>query len=299
MKRTRNTRRARLLATMSGTTLALAIGAGALGADEKPADPKADPASVLSGPQVEDRDVPGASSTFGDSEMKPPQDRERPVLHRAFMMALRDLGGDEAPAGVRATPEQIDQVREIDREFRDLQRAYMQEHREEMRDLMRQVRPRDNAGPDDAAPRERGRPGQRAEPGARRPGRGGPPDENAAPGPGPGGPPDGARNRGRAPIDPESLSDEQRAAFERVKEIRAAGPQPEAFHARMWELLTPEQRTFVENRLAEIREGGEAMLRQRARGEAPPERRQGEPRRDRERRLDRNTDKDGARDTTT
>ncbi len=259
---TTHARRARLLALAAGSALALAAAGATAIADEEPKPATDEPAEVLRGPEVEDRDVPGSDSTFGDPEMKPMRDKERPLPHRAFMAALRGLGGEDAPPELRATEAQRDEVREIEREFLDARRAYMQKHRDEIRELMAQLRPegagppaRRGAAPDDP---ERGEPMEETRP---REGRRGRPARADAP--------RGPREGGRPRINPEDLTEEQRVAFDRLREIRGAGPQASAYHARIWEVLTPEQRAFVEGRIEEIRERGAEQWQRGRAGDRP------------------------------
>ena len=264
LNRSRN--RVGVLTAFAGTVLCAAMFSGTAAAQNSDdTKKKDDPSQVLKGPEVDDRDVPGSSSTFGDSTMDPVKGRERPVPHMAFMAALKGLTGDDVPKNLHASEAQADEIKSLDQEFRDARRAYMQEHRDEIQSLMKDIRPEgaqgqrgSRGGQGDRAQRgqrgqqgqerPRGEPGQKGEPGGQRGPRGQPGD-----GPGP-------------RIDPSTLSDEQHAAFEKLKEIRAGGPSIEECHTKMWAVLNPGQQDYVEGRLSEIQERGADAMRDGGRG---------------------------------
>jgi DNA-binding MarR family transcriptional regulator len=168
---------------------------------------------ALSGPKVEDHAPPGAGPGFGGS----PRGRREggmtipmPVFMRSVQAAL----GEDAPEGVRATPEQMARVRAVLDEFNREQREFMREHAEELRRLRA-------AGAEVPRPLRGGRPGSEGEP---------------------------MRDR----TDP--MSDEDRAAMmERLRELRERGPKPEDSQKKVWTLLTPAQQAAVQARLDEWR----------------------------------------------
>ncbi|MEO1128782.1 MAG: DUF2065 domain-containing protein [Planctomycetota bacterium] len=158
----------------------------------------ADDSSLLRGPDVVDRDVPGVNSTFGDTEA-PMRGRERPIRHDVFMEALASLTAPSVPAELRATADQQARVRDIDEAYKAEQRAYFRSNRDEYRELRA-------LAAEARAIREQA-------------------DEGVQPTP------------------------EQLAAVQRLRDLRAAGPQAEEAHARMWAVLSAPQQAYVRSRL--------------------------------------------------
>lgn len=104
----------------SAAALIAALSSGALAQNEPS---KGSPAAPLSGPGVKERAVPGTAGRFGEREGGKFAQREIP--HRAFMEALRQAVGPEAPADIRASAQQQEQIRTLDREFAESMRAFI------------------------------------------------------------------------------------------------------------------------------------------------------------------------------
>lgn len=115
----------------SAAALIAALSSGALAQNEPS---KGSPAAPLSGPGVKDRDVPGTAGRFGEREGGKFAQREIP--HRAFMEALRQAIGPEAPVDIRVSAEQQDKIRTLDREFAESMREFMKAN-PEAGDLLR------------------------------------------------------------------------------------------------------------------------------------------------------------------
>jgi hypothetical protein len=168
-----------------------------------------DDSNLLRGPEVVDRDVPGVTSTFGETDA-PVRGRERPVRHNVFMEALASLVGPDVPAELRATAEQEAQVRDLDEAFKAEQRAYYRTHRDAFRELR-------TLAAEARAIREQA-------------------DNGVQP------------------------TEEQRAALQRLRELRDAGPKAEDAHARMWAVLTEPQQQYVRARLDEAQQPRDGMM---------------------------------------
>lgn len=97
-----------------------------------------DPADVLRGPTVEDRQVPGVISTFGETTAAQPGARYR-VQHRMFLQAFRALD-QEAPPELHLTPSQAETIRSLEQAFQREMRTFRREHRDELRELQRKGR---------------------------------------------------------------------------------------------------------------------------------------------------------------
>lgn len=193
----------------------------ALAQDKPVSPPQAE--GALGGPKVDEIKVPGAGPGFGGAQAT--GRRERPLSAEDFGQALRAALGPEAPENVRATPEVMDKLKAIADEFRQQQRAYMEEHREELAKL-----------------RGMGFNAARA-------GRGG--EKGPPPGverrPGPGGP--GAQE----PMGEMPAADRE-ALLQRAKELRDNAPKPDDAFKKAWTLLSPEQQQAVQAKLDERRE---------------------------------------------
>ncbi|MBL0927432.1 MAG: hypothetical protein IBJ11_07250 [Phycisphaerales bacterium] len=220
------------------------------------AEPAGD--APLGGPGVKDRNTPGRPSFGEPGKLDKQAGRGELVPHPLFMRAMMALNGPDAPANVKANEEQVATIRAIEQEFRDAQRAYMEQHKDEIAKL-RQA----------AGMPERGRggeggpagPGERRRPGGRGPG-GGNPDGNppppppgagddGAPPPPPGGP-GGRGGRGQRGERPPATP-EQEAARAKLREFMEAGPKPQAYHDRMWKELSAPQQEFVKARIESLR----------------------------------------------
>lgn len=244
------------------------------------AEPSA-PASQdpLSGPAVTDRQVPGNRSRFGDADRQ--GERRGPGMpFEIFLGAVRTLGGPNAPEELQPSPEQVEEIRGIAAEFRDAAHAFREENAEQIEALSKLAGiepppgPRgphghDEAGPDDErrGPRERIRERRQAQRGAdAEPAPEGemhaePPREDRGP----------RRDRGRGgprgPIDPSTLTPEQQAALEMLRELRAQGPDPEEYRARIWAVLSAEQQDYVTERIERFKSRAEERGGQRQAGE--------------------------------
>lgn len=207
-------------------------------ADDKPADTTQSKDDALKGPEVKDRDVPGGRSSFGGENADRRRDgRGGPMI---MLRVLRSLGSEEAPDEVRASPEQADEIRGIVEEFRDEQKAFRDEHQDEIKTL------REKAG----LPAFEGRRG----PG----GPGGPGDAGGPGGPGgPDGAPQGEGQKGKGKPDRKQAraeaTPEQLEARQQLKALMDKGPKFETYQTRIWEVLSPAQQTYVKGKMEEAK----------------------------------------------
>lgn len=219
-------------------SLMLAAGGAAAADDEIAQDPVVDP---LAGPEVEDRDVPGAGpGVFGEPDM---QDRramasER-VSNRAFLRALRSIAGPRAPEEVAAEPEQMDEIRVIMQAFGESRRAYLEEHREELEQIREVLGDYLVPAPERAERPGRGQRGENAR--GRLRDRGG---ERAA-----------SREEPRLRLDYEKLAeapDDIKASAARMREIQQGGPSLQDAQAQVWAILTEAQQEHVRGVIEEM-----------------------------------------------
>jgi hypothetical protein len=226
--------------------------------DPEPA-PQAQPEpadDLLSGPNVDDVDMPGKGRAFGEGMGE--NRRDRGMAMREFMGVIRALSAPDVPAELAATDEQKNAVQAIAKEFQQARKDHLAANQEKIDELRAHL------------PQGKGQQGQRGQRG-----RGGPEGgagEGMPPPPQDGGA--GQRAGGKRP----ELTPEQKAAADQLKQIMAAGPKPEEYQARVWEVLSPEQRAFAEKKMAEQqaqrRERAEEALRNRQNGEGgqrPPQ----------------------------
>lgn len=105
--------------------------------------------TVLGGPEVEQRDVPGVQQQFGQSTMRQRGGEDRIPL-RALRDAVGSLTGDDTLAELRISAEQEETIRAMVTDFQQQRRGFMQEHRDELRELRQSIRrPGDQRQPRD------------------------------------------------------------------------------------------------------------------------------------------------------
>lgn len=249
------------------------------------ADPKPD---SLSGPAVEDRNVPGVSSTFGDAQNR--MNRERPVPHRAFMRIIHSMETPDTPENVRLDKEQSRKINAVSEEFRTSMRAFMDKHADELRALRPEGADRPGSRADRPQRARRNPDAQTNDNNTDRPERARRAEQGER-----ARQPDDAQRRERAQR--PGLTDEQRAELqqrrEKIAEIMKNGPQPADYHTRIWAILTPEQQAFAQERIQKLAEessraGAEARRERAPQRNAEPQpgdrtnpRRQGRGSRDR------------------
>ncbi len=257
--------------------VSIALFAGAAGAmAQGPGGPP--PGGPLGGPRVRDHGVPGESQRFGEGKPIGKDARgERPIPHRVFIHAFDALRGEDA-GSLALTPDQDARLREIHDGARREFQAYVDQHRDAVREALKDLPPgperrramafanqlRD-AGIEPGARRAKGPAGPDAPPGAEGPargrrradrGEGGPPRPGQPPMDvrpmegrmdGPDGPPVGE------PIDERKAE----AARHRLREIMEGAPKITDAHARAFAVLTAAQRPVVERELARLRDEAE------------------------------------------
>jgi len=242
-------------AVITAACLALLAGTAA-GQDRKPAPGnRGEPA--LKGPPVREGGVPGEQRRFaGGGEGGPKERMQRDIPHRAFVRAFEVLRRDEAGEDVRLTQRQDEKLRSLGEGFREEMEDYRAEHRKEVEKLARQLPPEDRRRVEGFlnGPREPGaREGQqRGGPGGGQRGPGGqerrPEGDMDAP------PRQGRPNQGEKPDRrPEGDDAQAQEARQRLKEIMEGAPRAADVHAKMFSVLTAEQRPLVEKELERVR----------------------------------------------
>lgn len=210
--------------------LVLVAGAPAL-AQQSPA--KEPP---LKGPAVKDGGVPGQQRKFSGGAGGDRKDRvSQQVPAVAYMRALHVLRGDKADQALRLTPEQEDQIKTAEREYRDQVDAYRTAHAEEIKALREQLPARERRRVDELL-RAPGRPAEQRPKDAK------PADRPA---------------RDDAPMMDEPMQEQDAAAIEaarnRLREIAEGAPKPADTQARVYSVLTPPQREVFNTELERIR----------------------------------------------
>lgn len=195
----------------------LSVGAGALALEPEKTPP-------LGGPPVTERKVPGVVDRFGEGmDEQRARMGQSEIPHRVFVKAVGDALGPSAPAEVRMTAEQEEQLRALDREFSEKMRAFTVENRremEELREVMDVRRPGAGKGGDKAMGKspDDARPGEPAE------------EMSAA---------ETARRE---------------ALMERARLLREKMPRAGDVHKKAWEILNEGQRAAVEKELEKFRQ---------------------------------------------
>ncbi|MBL8764639.1 MAG: hypothetical protein JNM07_10265 [Phycisphaerae bacterium] len=201
------------LVILCGTAACVPTTASALPPPPKGADP------VLKGPSVVDRRVPGVDNGFGSKPDGRYADR---VPAPVYMRALESLRAADAKPELRLSPEQDEQLRAIEAEFRKSQREYMSQHRDELQELRAKA------------------PGGRGE-FAKQP-QGKKADARQA---------DDMTDMMAA--DPAAAAERQQATA-RLRQIEEGAPKPDDAFKRAFTILNPAQRAHVEAQLAAFKE---------------------------------------------
>lgn len=243
---------------MLGVTAAvLASLCGHAAARQDSGKDKAPPADngVLRGPQVRDNSVPGTKGKFGGTGNQKEQRAQQPIPPRMMMEAIGVLKKDPTPQELRLTAEQETKIQDVHEDFRAKQKAFVDQHRDEIMKLRSELGPDakkkiderlralpgfgGRAGGPDGTPGDnaKGRP-------ERRPGKGG--------GPGPGG------GAGGDDAMKETSPADQSAALAKLKELAEKAPDAKDAQTRAWAVLTDGQKPIVEKELARLRKEGGA-----------------------------------------
>jgi Spy/CpxP family protein refolding chaperone len=219
----------------------------------------------LSGPKVNEVAPPTGSPKFSGEARERGERPERPVPMPVFIRAIRSSLGENAPENLRLTDQQVDAIKTAEDQFRESVKAYVDEHREEIRDIARL------RGPEGERARELlgGGPGARRGPGGPGgpEGRGGPdrrgqgrqrggPDAPPPPPPPP--PPPGAEGNEMAPPPPpppppppggEMDEAEREALRGKARELMEGAPKPTDTQKQIWSLLRTEQQEAAQARI--------------------------------------------------
>ncbi|MBL8886523.1 MAG: hypothetical protein JNK16_07675 [Phycisphaerales bacterium] len=198
--------------------LALVVAAGVPVALAEPA--AGDP--VLQGPKVVDGGVPGTRRPFGDGQGGDNKQRlaDRPMPQMEFMRAVGALRDESTPENLRLTEEQQAKIKAINQDFEQSMRAFRDAHKGEFEEM------RGKFGDRGRPPRGEGKPGPDANG-----------DQMAPPPPPP--------SKEGAPADG--------AVRQRFEELRAQAPSPKDAQAKIFAVLTDEQKPIVQERLETIK----------------------------------------------
>lgn len=284
----------------------LALGASVLAApaqmdafDPPPDAPERQPAhapadDVLRGPDVEPDAAPGRRGAFGAED--------RPGASGIQLMAVlreaRQLRGPDVPESARITREQTQELMGIARAYQQDRQAFMRSHQaefDELRAVLGELAPErtDRRGQDardgEDRPRARAQRTRSAQqgddadaPARERPQRADRPQRDDRPEgdrPAPEDRPRARQQSDRAPrpdrADRPKPTPEQAEALKQWRELMSKGPEPKVALAQVMDVLTPEQRELVGERLERRMRDAERGQEQRTGRE---QRRRAEPR---------------------
>ncbi len=255
--------RAKTRAAFLVAACGLLIGAPALAQDDVKPGSAAD-APVLQGPKVSDERAPGTDSRFSMG-MERSRESERPIPLGVYEKELRKLSGEKAGDDVRLSAEQEAAIKKIIGEHRSAMRAFYQQHRDEIAAIRGGDRPSDAISP---ATRDSTRLGARRgdrqgannrqntdqttdRRGDQNTGRS--TDRNAGSDAGQSDKKTGqarrrgaSRRAGQGAMSPE--------AREKMKALRAKGPQESVVISKIWGVLNETQRGRLQSRFEQIRE---------------------------------------------
>jgi hypothetical protein len=186
-------------------------------------DTKKDKDQPLKGPAVTDRNVPGAAPDFGMGANRRFGERVPPEV---FRRALGVLTSDDAPADIRATPEQREKFKEMVDNFESAVRKFRQENAKELAELRKAAGEQPGRGRDADRPRR----------------------------------PRAQREKSMSDMsETENLTPEQQKvrdnARAKLRELQAAAPKIEDVYTKVWAELAAPQRDAVQSELDKWREG--------------------------------------------
>lgn len=229
--------------TLSGTTLAM-------GPDDEQ--------SLLKGPDVVASDAPGAGTEFDGSRGDAIRKGETPM--RAYLHAIRALSAPDAEPALALSDEQKEAIRDAARSYGQELKAFMREHREELREIR-------ELGAGDALAKIGGerRRGPRGEDRDRREGTEARGMDDA--------PERGLRQRPRGedrPLPGEEMMfddtperpdpESRRLGLEKLRALMQDAPSDQGAKAQIWSTLSEDQQAFVQTKLDEHTAKREARI---------------------------------------
>ena len=197
------------------------------------------PGGGLEGPKVADPAAPGTNRKFTGGAGNA-RERARQTPMPAYVRAFRTLEGEKAAAAVRLTAEQSASIRTLNEEFGDSVQAYRTAHRAEIETLRNMLPPQERRRVDgflrEGAPR-----GERpAKQNSKK-------DEPTR------------DSMKRDPMQSDPMSEggkpaDAEAAKARLRELLEGAPSAADTQAKMWAVLSAEQKPVVEKELARFKE---------------------------------------------
>jgi len=225
-----------LARSILASILSLAASAGMAPAqDAKPDD------QPLKGPAVKDDSVPGESRRFTGGAVKKKESIGETIPHQAFLRSLSVLKAPDVDPTARLSDEQAGKIEQISREYRESQRAYMEEHRDEISKIRKKANPELRKRIDSAL----GEPGQRTIKEVT------PSKDQKTPAK------DGDASDESMMQTPQTEA-EDAAIKTRASEIAQGAPKASDAHAKIWAVLTASQRPIVEKEIARVKKELEA-----------------------------------------
>ena len=207
----------------------------------------------LSGPKTNDRTLPGR--TFGDQQMGKGEGKfaqHEPPLG-PMLRSLREMAGDSAPANVKLTSEQSDQIKAIAKDFQTQMKAYRNQHADEIKAIRAKAGlPEEPAG----GPGGPGGPGGGVGEHRRRPSGGGPGGPGAgggAAGPDAGGP-------GGVPTGADAKDPKVKAAMEQLHALMQNGPKPTDAEAKIYAVLNDSQKAYLKTEMGKFQDERRARM---------------------------------------
>jgi hypothetical protein len=196
---------------------------------------QAKPAEGLEGPKVTDPAAPGTNRKFtggGGNARERAQQTPMP----AFVRALQALEGEKAAESVRLTSEQAASLKKMGEDYAAAIQSYRAEHRAEIEKLRDMLPPQERRRVDGFLREGAGRGGKPNAKGEQKPAKQDPMQEDPM-----------SEGGVKSPADAE-------AAKARLRELLEGAPSVADAQAKMWAVLSAEQKPVVEKELARMRE---------------------------------------------
>lgn len=220
---------------------ALVLASGQAWARQEGQKPSDD--AVLKGPEVRDNSLPGSRGKFSGGTAGPKEKKkmDQGVPPQVLLRAVAVLKSDSVPEADRLTSDQESKIRSVQEDFRTKQKAFFEEHRDEIMKLRSELSPENQRKVDERL---------RAIPGFGREGPAGRPERRS-----PKGKPE-AKNGDEMQQGKEASGSEQTAALAKLKELAEKAPDPKDAQTRAWAVLSDSQKVLVEKELQRLRKEG-------------------------------------------
>lgn len=202
------------------------------------AQEREDPALILAGPRVHQDRIPGQYDSLVAIDRPGQFGGARAIQPQVFYRAVAALEDPSTPPALRLSEQQRRQLRRLKNDYAAAVRTYMNEHRDEIALLRRQLGQKDGRQAENDLGQSRGRPAP-------------PPRLRLESAPEPDDSMDAAGDAMEQGTPPDAMSPGEAGGMNvidpsrRLREIRRGAPRFADWQTKSWKLLSPEQQAIV------------------------------------------------------